>query len=102
MVATVIGRTSDEDRVPPPPGRGALRGAVIGFVSVVTGITLLASWTGYGLGEAALMGLFVGSWGGCGFGAMLGGTISFVREEERVRALEVAARQADRAEPNAP
>lgn len=83
-------RSAAVDRVPPPPGRGAVRGAVIGFVSVTAAVTLLATWTGYEPAESLLMGLFVGSWGGCGFGAMLGGTISFIRVEDRERA-ELAA-----------
>ena len=85
------GQAEAEDRLPPLPGRGAVRGAVIGFVSVAVAVTLLATWTGYGLSEATVMGLFVGSWGGCGFGAMLGGTISFIRAEDRARAEALVA-----------
>ena len=64
---------------------------MIGFVSIAIAVTALANWSGYALSEAAVMGLFVGSWGGCGFGAMLGGTISFLRAEDQARAEALAA-----------
>ena len=78
--------------LPVAPAKGAVRGAVAGFVSIVIGVATLASVVGYGLPQAALMGLFVGAWGGCGFGAMVGGTVAFLRTEDRARAEAAAAR----------
>ena len=85
------GKTGSSSR-PLAPARGAVRGAVAGFVSIAIGVAALASVVGYGLPQAVLMGLFVGAWGGCGFGAMVGGTIAFLRTEDRARADAMAAR----------
>lgn len=81
----LLGR-SDQSKVVRSPAHGAVRGALLGFVCVAAGVAVLASSSGSDLPSAVLMGLFVGSWGGCGFGAMLGGTVAFVRAEERERA----------------
>lgn len=84
-------RTNSEERTPAAPSRGIVRGAVIGFITVGIGVTLLAMWAGHELPQAAAMGLMVAVWGGTGFGAMVGGTIAFLRAEDRERAAGEAA-----------
>ena len=98
-----IGRPgTDLDRMPLAPAKGAVRGAVTGFVSVGIAVAVLAGIIGYETSQAALMGLFVGTWGGCGFGAMVGGTIAFLRTEDRARADAAATAVEDAAAgPNA-
>ncbi|MDQ3978368.1 MAG: hypothetical protein M3314_02290, partial [Actinomycetota bacterium] len=67
----------------PPVGRAALRGAAIGFCLVAVAVTVsINHWSDAGLGAALGMGLFVGVWGGCGFGGMLGATLCLAHADE--------------------
>ncbi len=68
----------------PNVGRGALRGAALGFVCSLVGIGTFGTVSGMDPGSALGMGAFVGVWGGAGFGFMLGGTIPFARHLDAV------------------
>ena len=61
-------------------GRAALRGALVGFPIAVVLITCLGLAYGFEWKSALGMGLFVGIWGGLGFGAMMGATRSLAKE----------------------
>lgn len=63
----------------PNVGRGALIGAIIGFVLLTTFVTVAGTLAGYGFPSALGLGTFVGAWGGIGFGVMMGGTIPLAR-----------------------
>jgi Mg/Co/Ni transporter MgtE len=68
---------SDEPNI----GRSAAIGAAIGFVVVTVGITVAGTVGGMQPGSALGLGAFVGTWGGAGFGFMMGGTIPLARHE---------------------
>ena len=51
-------------------GRAAVRGGVLGFVVVASSISAAFAWAGQGAGGIGV-GLFVGLFGGVGFGSML-------------------------------
>jgi hypothetical protein len=59
----------------PNVGRNALIGYVIGFIVSVVSITIAGTLAGLGFGNSLGLGVFVGMWGGGGFGAMMGGTV---------------------------
>ncbi|HEX2042801.1 MAG TPA: PEP/pyruvate-binding domain-containing protein [Acidimicrobiales bacterium] len=66
----------------PQVGRAALWGAAIGFGVVTVAVTFaMASGSDAGAAGALGMGLFIGIWGGCGFGGMLGATLCLARTE---------------------
>ena len=69
--------TSDTGLEDPEILRTAVLGAAIGIVVVTLGVTIAGV-----LG----LGLFIGTWGGGGFGFMMGGTIPFARHMDRVEA----------------
>ena len=56
-----------------PVGREVLWGAGVGFLSVTLLVGLLSLWNGSGRAGALGLGIYVGFFGGCGFGGMLGG-----------------------------
>lgn len=60
-----------------------VRGAVVGFVAVAIGATLLGIGGGMGVGAALGFAAMVAVWGGLGFGAMMGGSMALVRDSER-------------------
>ena len=66
----------------PPVGRAAARGALLGFVLVGMGVTWMTYAGGADFGGAVGVGVFVGIWGGCGFGGMMGATLCVARAEE--------------------
>ena len=88
--AAVRREDSDAD---PPVGRAAFRGAVIGFILVTAGMTVIGLIGAAGLGGAIGMGVFVGVWGGVGFGAMLGATSCIARADDARIAVEKERRR---------
>ncbi len=66
----------------PGMGRGILKGAVVGtlLAFVVTTVGMLAA--GVDMGSALGLGLFIGFWGGLGFGCMVGGVLWATSHEE--------------------
>lgn len=65
----------------PRVGRAAAVGAAIGFLlaaPLFTGVGLLF---GAGLTGALAIGVFVGVWGGCGWGGMLAASLALTRHD---------------------
>lgn len=60
----------------PNVGRAVLLGATLGFVVVGTLVTLLGLACGLVGGSAVAFGVFVGSWGGAGFGGTMGAVLA--------------------------
>jgi hypothetical protein len=56
--------------------RAALTGAVIGFTVVLVAVWALCAAHGVASLDALGLGLFVASWGGLGFGAMLAAAVT--------------------------
>jgi hypothetical protein len=56
-------------------GRNALIGAIAGFLTVLVGITIGGTLAGLGVMPSLGIGLFVGAFGGTGFGFMMGATV---------------------------
>jgi hypothetical protein len=54
-------------------------GYVVGFIVSVISITIAGTLAGFGFGNSLGLGVFVGMWGGGGFGAMMGGTVPVAR-----------------------
>jgi hypothetical protein len=75
--ADTIVRTAE-----PRVGRAAVTGGLIGFVVVSTAASLLSVVSGVDVIPAVALGLFVGSWGGLGFGAMLAASITTAMRTE--------------------
>ena len=63
-------------------GRSAAIGAAVGFAAVTVGVTAIGILGGIDPRSALGIGAVVGTWGGTGFGFMLGGTIPLARELE--------------------
>ena len=63
-------------------GRGAMLGAVIGFLVVSTAITGAGVSAGLGLGASAGLGGMIGVFGGTGFGFMMGAIVPLARHTE--------------------
>ena len=62
-------------------GRAALVGGLLGFVSVSIAVTVMAVMTSeVDVVPALALGVFVGSWGGLGFGAMLAASVAGNRD----------------------
>lgn len=78
--------TNDTVLEDPNIARTAAIGAVIGVTVVTIGVTLAGLLGGLGFGGAVGLGLFIGMWGGGGFGFMMGGTIPFARHMDRADA----------------
>jgi hypothetical protein len=57
-------------------GRAAVTGASIGFVTVAVAVWVLGLATGLDGITSFGLGVFVGSWGGLGFGGMLAASIA--------------------------
>jgi hypothetical protein len=83
MDAIAAGTGADAAAERPAVGRAAARGALLGFVLVGIGVTWMAFTGGADFGGAVGVGVFVGMWGGCGFGGMMGATLCIVRAEQR-------------------
>ena len=67
-----IAARSPGDRTPEAAvGRAALVGGAVGFVGVTLAVWAMGIVSGAGVVPALALGVFVGSWGGLGFGAML-------------------------------
>ena len=66
-----IDRTAEEN-----VGRAAVIGGVIGFVVVSIAVWLLAVASGVEAIPSVALGVFVASWGGLGFGAMLAASVT--------------------------
>ena len=58
-------------------------GALIGFVLVTPAFALLGFAMGAGGAGAVAIGLFVGVWGGCGWGGMMAASLSLSRADDR-------------------
>ena len=67
------------DGTEPNFGRSGLVGYLTGFLVVAVTITIAGTLAGFGFGNSAGFGAFVGIWSGGGFGFMLGATIPFAR-----------------------
>ena len=78
-VSNVEVEAAEEPRV----GRAAMRGALLGFVLVAIGVTWMAYAGSADFGGAVGVGVFVGIWGGCGFGGMMGAILCITRAEGR-------------------
>jgi hypothetical protein len=68
----------------PRVGRAGVAGAVLGFLVAVLGVTAAGAASGLGLGAAFGLSLFVGLWGGLGFGFMTGATLSLALHTDRL------------------
>lgn len=68
---------SDEPHV----GRAAVMGAVIGFLLAAPLFTVVGLVFGAGLTGALAIGVFVGVWGGCGWGGMLAASLALTRQD---------------------
>lgn len=79
MTALSNAEVMEEPRV----GRAAVRGALLGFVLVAIGSTWMAYAGSADFGGAIGVGVFVGIWGGCGSGGMMGATMCLTRAEAR-------------------
>jgi hypothetical protein len=79
----------DEPRV----GRSAAIGAVIGFLAGACLVAIGCALDGLDIGSSIGLGVFVGMWGGAGFGFMVGGTIPMARHADAVSAAERARRE---------
>ena len=76
-----VAETKDSNSVADEPdvGRSAMLGYVVGFFVVAVGITVAGTLGGLGFGASLGLGVFVGIWGGGGFGFMMGATVPFSR-----------------------
>ena len=83
MDAMAAGTGAETAAEEPPVGRAAARGAFLGFVLVGMGVTWMAYAGSADFGGAVGVGVFVGIWGGCGFGGMMGATLCVTRAEQR-------------------
>lgn len=71
-----IGRQS------PNVGRAAMIGATSGFAALSAGVTVAGILGGLEPGSAFGFGVWVGFWGGGGFGFMLGATLAIARHTD--------------------
>jgi len=62
--------------------RGIVRGALVGWVASILLGTPLGMVAGLSFPSALGLAAFVSVWGGLGFGAMMGGTLGFIRDLE--------------------
>ncbi|MCB0976417.1 MAG: hypothetical protein KDB02_03050 [Acidimicrobiales bacterium] len=69
------------DPVEKRAGQAAFHGALIGFFLAFVGVAL-STWAVFDLqpGSALALGVFIGFWGGIGFGVMIGGCTVLARE----------------------
>lgn len=79
--------TAAERSVHPRVGLAAARGAAVGFLLVAPAFTILGLLVGAGAAGAVGLGLFVGIWGGCGWGGMLAASMHLTRAERPVQVL---------------
>jgi hypothetical protein len=64
-------------------GRAAVTGASVGFVTVAVAVWVLGLATGLDGVTSFGLGVFVGSWGGLGFGGMLAASIAVAGRDTR-------------------
>lgn len=83
MPGAADGRGPDTGASDSRAGRAAVIGALVGFVVATPAFALLAYAVGAGGVGAVAIGLFVGVWGGCGWGGMMAASVSLSRAEER-------------------
>ncbi|MGQ0618047.1 MAG: hypothetical protein ACT4PW_13835 [Acidimicrobiia bacterium] len=83
----------------PNIGRSAMVGYVVGFLIVAVAITVAGTLGGLGFGPSLGLGIFVGIWGGGGFGFMMGGTIPLARHLDSHSARSTHHRQGEPHEP---
>jgi hypothetical protein len=63
--------------------RGSVIGAVAGFVVTAALVVLIGTLQGVEPANALGLGAFIGFWGGCGFGLMMGGVFAMQAIERR-------------------
>ncbi len=73
----LTGHRTDGGRAPVEPseagiGRAAVKGAVVGYLAVLTIVSGIVLAAGAGLGVALAVGAYVAIWGGPGWGGMIG------------------------------
>lgn len=73
----LTGRRADSGRAPVEPseagiGHAAVKGAIVGYLAVLTIMTGIVLAAGAGLGVALAVGAYVAIWGGPGWGGMIG------------------------------
>ncbi len=73
----LTGRRADGGRTPAEPSeagisRAAVKGAIIGYLAVLTIVSGIVLAAGAGLGVALAVGAYVAIWGGPGWGGMIG------------------------------
>jgi hypothetical protein len=93
---TSAGDVPAEQRV----GRAAALGALIGFVVAVIGVTAAGTAGGLGAGASFGLSVFVGLWGGLGFGFMGAASVSLARYGDQPDAHVVHRAATARAEPS--
>ena len=76
-----IAHTESSTRVDDEPDvvHSAMLGYIVGFLTVAVAITVAGTLGGLGFGASLGLGVFVGIWGGGGFGFMIGATVPFSR-----------------------
>lgn len=72
-------------------GRGALCGAVIGFIVVASLVTVVGMIAGLEALDSIGLGAFAAVWGGPGFGALVGAVMVITRNEQVAAAVEAPA-----------
>lgn len=79
-------QAAETPSVPDEPnvGRSAAIGAAIGFFAGTCIVAVACALTGLDLGSSIGLGIFVGMWGGAGFGFMVGGTIPLARQADAI------------------
>lgn len=61
--------------------RGFVLGSIVGFIATFVACGGIALASGLGVGPALGVGIFAASWGGPGFGGMMGGVFAYTRNE---------------------
>lgn len=80
---SVLDDIVEEIKTTPGMGKTIAWGALFGFIGLTAIITVFATTLGdVELGGALGFGLFSGTFGGAGFGGMMGGVVAVVRSDD--------------------